>query len=57
MSHRNKGNGKMPKTNAKPRTWRRWRIRHNPQETIVTSPNPPHYHIDPNAMDNAGGGG
>ncbi len=52
MSHRNKGLGKKPKTNAKPRTWRRWRIRHNTKEIMITSPNPPHYHID-----NSVGGG
>lgn len=51
MAHRNKGNGKTPKTNARPRTWRRWRIRHNPKETIVTGS---HTHIDKNAVDNSG---
>ena len=53
MAHRNKGNGKTPKTNAKPRTWRRWRIRHNTKETLVVGS---HTHIDPNIDPSTGGG-
>ena len=56
MSHRNKGNGKMPGKHATPRTWRRFRIRHSTKETIVTSPNPPHYHIDNGQHFNSLGG-
>lgn len=54
MSHRNKGNGKQPKTNANPRTWRRWRIRHSTREPIVMSSQ---VHIDPNVDPSTGGGG
>ncbi len=58
MAHRNKGNGKMPKTNASPRTVRRWRFRHHSKKTIMFSgSNPPHYHIDPNVDPSTGGGG